>query len=170
MAGGQLFGKGKSVNKMFFLIVSLLIVCLFVCVALYKFSSSSGWEKINAVILRSELETLSQGLISSSSQGDSRISYKVNIEYKYSVGEQDYIGNNVYAGIGNVISDKHEAEKLVMQYTVGDNVSIYYDSVKPNNSALRSSKGFAWRLILVVVFIFVIGGVIFNFVLKNLDF
>ena len=165
-----MFGKYKLEKSVVFTIVFSLIVCAFVGVALYKFSSSSAWENVNAVITKSELETVSQGMMSNSSHGDSRISYKVNIEYKYSVGGEEYLGNSIYAGIGNMLSDKSEAKKLVEQYVVGDRVSIYYDPKTPQSSALRTSKGIALRLALVVIFILVLGGLIFKFVLKNLDF
>ena len=149
---------------------SILSVVLLVGVALYRFSSSAEWEKVNAVITKSELESVSQGMLASSSNGGNRISYKVNVEYVYSVSGVDYIGNNIYAGIGGMIADKAEAQNLIAQYALGDNVVIYYNLEDPNDSALRSSKGFVRRLVFVVVLILILGGAILSLVLKRLDF
>lgn len=152
------------------IISGVVFFAVFIGLALYKFESSSRWEKTTALITKSDLGVVSQGMMASSNNSDNRISYEVNIEYQYSVNGVKYTGTGIYAGIGKYLSDKSEASNLIDKHYVGSKSEVYYNPNKHSDSALYSSKGFAWSAIFVVSIIICLGVFIFSFVSKKLDF
>ncbi|WP_075186426.1 DUF3592 domain-containing protein [Teredinibacter haidensis] len=147
--------------------MNTLLVCLAVLVTgstLYLFLRSANWEAVRGKIVHSELKQISVGPNSARAKNSvgGVFDYRADIEYHYTVGEEQYIGRNIYPRIENTFSDERVAKESVSNYPKGLTLTVFYNPDNPGISCLITSKLLSIKqaVILVLAFLFVVAFVV----------
>ena len=98
---------------------------------------------------------------------DQSFNYKVNIRYEYSVDGQTFMGDQLTAGLPNIVTHKNDADDLLTTYSPDSISAIYYNPANPSQSALITGKSIpiAGFIIIGVMIIVIIVGI--SFIIKS---
>jgi hypothetical protein len=83
--------------------------------------------------------------------GNSRTTYKAEVEYDFAVEGKPQRGKRVRFG-GRIGGSQNQALEIVRRYPVGTAVSVFYDPAKPSQCTLEQSASGSNLLIFLGVF------------------
>jgi hypothetical protein len=128
----------------FLLVLGSLVMAAFGIHALILGLQTQTWPSAEGVILQSSAEHGSSARTSSE--------YYLNVQYRYSVGDQSYTGDNVTPGVSATLSEAEANDLISGRYAAGRPVPVYYDPQNPANAVLQPGiAGDAWLMIVVSV-------------------
>lgn len=90
------------------------------------------------------------------------IRYAVSLEYEYQVDGKTYTSQNIYPSDRDVISfsDQYSADQYLNEYSVGDELTIYYQPDNPEESYVEEDvPGLILPIFMFIMFS--IGGTVF---------
>jgi len=119
------------------------LVLVISIVRLYKFRASKTWLWTTGEITSCEMETKSRA-----GRGRS-IAYHAAIVYDYLVRGTRYSGKRICFGDYGSSNPNH-ARQILNRYPAGQQVSVYYNSSKPEDSVLERSLSWTVYLTLMV--------------------
>jgi hypothetical protein len=103
---------------------------------------AQAWPTVDGVITRSSVEH--------SSSARTATVYYLNVQYRYSVGEQSYTGDNVTPRLSATMSLVEANDLISGRYAVGQQVKVYYDPQNPSDAVLQPGiVGEAWLMIVL---------------------
>ena len=82
--------------------------------------------------------------------------FKTNIRYRYDVEDQVYVGERItFADYLPDTTSRNRVHRLVIEYSIGKTVSIYYHSEIPEISVLEPGIGSTFVFILLTMTMFI---------------
>ena len=120
-------------------IITFGIIIIIALVFFFVFSNSINWESTKGRINRIEIEEIYHHM-ETNREGRGMIDYKIHLEYSYTLDNQKHTGNQLIAGLPNIISDKSIATEFLEKYPVGSVVDVWYNPKNMNVSALETVK------------------------------
>ena len=146
------------------LIIPLVIALIIAAGAISLLLKSSQWPSVAATIVGSNITEIYHSPNSAITNNNNTHDYKIDIQYQHIIEGTTCTGNTLYAGLLNIMGSLLEAKAILEKFLVEKNTQIYYNSKKPQQSALliltSNKKGnpFALYLIGLVVVIFIGAG------------
>lgn len=74
---------------------------------------------------------------------DQLFNYKINIRYKYCVDGQTVMGDQLTAGLPNIVTHKNHADDLLTTYCPDSIIAVYYNPANPSEFSLITVKRFS---------------------------
>ncbi|MDF3126937.1 DUF3592 domain-containing protein [Rheinheimera sp. 1928-s] len=142
-------------SKTFFIVmfVGASIWCLYLGHIAIEGLKASGWPSVDGVITSGSAKRIDH----------SKERYIIEVEYKYSVGHKNFIGNRL--SNLNALLDSSEKDSALKRYSTDSSVKVHYDPNNPQNSYLVTGV----HLVTYVLWLACVGMVIFSAVhLKKL--
>lgn len=140
------------------LLVCLLFIILGIVFLLFSFycykksKDSEKWSKTKGQI--------SKAYMGKFTDSDS-VSYKVEIEYTYTVADKVYSSKRKYYGDHLLSSFYWSTKKLVDKYKIGDTIDVYYNPQNPKDAVLEQGVHFSVLVFFIASLVcFSIGGVL----------
>lgn len=99
-----------------------------------EMKQSAGWAATTGAIVRSER------LTEFDHEGNS---YKVELQYAYRVGQQDYAGTRITLD-DQATGESADADEDLKRFPVGRHVTVYYDPTSPDLSVLERKVSKIW--------------------------
>ena len=148
----------------------IVLVLLTFAVAAYgflKLSGSRDWISTQGKVTSASIEPIYRSNTQQSAVADQSFNYKVNIRYEYSVDGQTFMGDQLTAGLPNIVTHKNDADDLLTTYSPDSISAIYYNPANPSQSALITGKSIpiAGFIIIGVMIIVIIVGI--SFIIKS---
>ena len=150
----QLGPTGTRILGVIFILIGIPIV-YFTYGMYFGSSAAVNWTVLHGTILSKNVSAVySPG---SSGNQFNNYYYTPEVSYSYMLNGTLHYGNNIYASGNNFgYPTGQDAEAVIQNYTIGENVTVYYDPIGNGITALTTkSNGSANILILV----FLIGGI-----------
>ncbi|MBA4379859.1 MAG: hypothetical protein C0393_04105 [Anaerolinea sp.] len=117
-----------------------------------KAEASQGWPATQGQIIEARIAEST----STDSDGDTSTSYSPAVEYTYSVAGQEYKGNKITFGFTQGYGNYAKAQAALARYTLGAQVTVYYDPANPADAVLeRKAGGSTISLVLGIIFILI---------------
>jgi preprotein translocase subunit SecF len=150
--------------------VWIAIIVIVLAVVLYSFAklgSSRNWESTEGTVVSASIEEIYRNNTQQNQVGDQSFNYKVTISYQYKVGGQTFTGDQLTAGLPNIVSNRVDADDLLQKYVPNASAEIFYNPKQPNESALITGKSIpiAGFVIFGVMIILIGGGI--GFIVKS---
>lgn len=148
-------------------IVFVLITFAVAAYGFLKLSSSRNWISTQGKVTSASIEPIYKNNTQQSAVADQSFNYKVNIRYEYSVDGQTFMGDQLTAGLPNIVTHKNDADDLLTTYSPDSISAIYYNPANPSQSALITGKSIpiAGFIIIGVMIIVIIVGI--SFIIKS---
>lgn len=123
----------ENLNLTFSILFAMVGLVLFAIAVYFLIMAieTKSWVSTEGIILVSDVIRNSLG---SNSTG---ISYKPEICYSFLVGNKKYISNQIRSFINYYTSWSARAYKLTDKYPINSKITVYYNSVDPNESVLE---------------------------------
>lgn len=115
-----------------------------------KATESQNWPKVMGKITRAEiveeLDTDEEGFTSKT--------YKPEIEYQYTVGDNEFTSTRISFGGTRTYSSNKKAEETLTNYPLNESVSVFYNPQDSSESVLiQGTKGTMGLIIVGIVFL-----------------
>ena len=117
-------------------------------------AETKNWPTVEGVITFAELSR------TQNSEGNDM--YFANIEYSYTVEENEYTESTISTADGTT-SMKNMIKKQLRKYAKGTKVTVYYDPEFPNTAVLEPGAGFIFGLLLKLPLLFCVVSVLILF-------
>lgn len=146
------------------IILGLSVAVSIVILGIFFFMKSRSWPATEGLIVKSEVEQIYFSPSSTRGQQGGLSDYKLSLLYEYEVDGKKFTGNQLYAVLPNIFSDKTAADQMQKAYQENQVATVYYNPKKPSSSALITSSSIGIKAILIWAFLigfvalFVIGG------------
>jgi hypothetical protein len=122
-----------------FIISSWFVYTTFSVPMVEEAKVSESWPTTKGVITQSEIRQ---------SESDGTTMYAAEIRYDFTVETKSYSGGRISLTSGNsTTSSIKEVKKELQAYSVGANVTVYYDNELPNNAVLESGADFFTHIV-----------------------
>lgn len=151
----------RSNNPFAGLIIGLIFTPIGVALIIFwgwpvlsKAKESVNWPVVTGSVTRSE--------VAQKRDSDGDRTYRPDVEYKYSVDEEDFVGFDVYVASSSMwSSSRSSANETVRKYKVGKDVEVHYNPNDPADAVLEPGTNWMTYLPFGIGLIFaVIGGLI----------
>ncbi len=111
-----------------------------------RLAETNNWPSTNGVIISSDVG------IYRGTRRDIKLHYVAEIEFSYTVNNITYTSDRLNLfNYHTDFSDKSQAQRIVDNYYVGRNVTVYYDPSLPSLSVLELGGNWASPLLLTTV-------------------
>lgn len=101
------------------------------------FRDAAGWSFVTGVVTSAGVKMISR---------EGTDTFEPKVEYRYRVGDTDYVGGIIRPGLSEFGSQTKPAA-LIAAYPVGADVKVFYDPKDPSESALDTSwKGWGYHV------------------------
>ena len=118
---------------MFFISTVFLIMAMAFSVKYMINLNSNDWiftkGSINDISIESQFNSLS-------TRTGKRNTYQVKVNYFYIIAGEKYIGNNFFYKLPAEFDSRQEAEKFAKDYTIGEDINVFYQGSDPQQSCL----------------------------------
>lgn len=119
--------KAERGNILRVLVVSVIVIAAYSMWQKSTIYMSKSWLPVTATINESEIFL---------NQNRKLSLYKLRIEYSYNVQGIEYTGNRLYLDGEPESAHESEIQSLVIKYTPGSQVEVFYEPENPSNSAV----------------------------------
>lgn len=113
--------------------------------------ASESWPTVQGSVTESQLE---------SHTDDGSTTYSVHVIYEYTVQGQQLDSDRVWFGGDYSTSDRSGMQKIVRDYPIGKQVTVYYSPDDPTESVLLPGAYFSTYIIFVVGMVFLVAGAV----------
>ena len=128
---------------------------------LSKSMETKNWSTTGGVILTSEISSHQESERDSNGHYRMVTYYSVNIVYQYIVNGFNYSCSRVSYSTFDSTSDHNEAQQLANKYSVGKNVTVYYNPNNPSEAVLETGSTNITYVFLILGVILTIAGIVF---------
>lgn len=123
------------------IVIAALVAGVAAAITLGKFASSGKWSQTEGVVRNAEIEVLDTRPDSPRGTGTGyAVQYRVNIVYEYSAGEGTITGDDLFAGIPPIFSERSNAEEMLDRFRPGEPVTVFFNPQNPAESCLITGK------------------------------
>lgn len=122
-----------SMEALFFNIF-LVVAFIVAAMGLYNLKTSESWKEIKGQITKLEM---SENFNRYNSTNRNVVEFPVDVTFEYTVADKKYQGSKIFAGLPNVFTDHEEAKKFMDEYQDKKEISVYYNTKNPDESALK---------------------------------
>ncbi|MBN1808753.1 MAG: DUF3592 domain-containing protein [Planctomycetes bacterium] len=158
---GRKSSAGGSSGNPWFLLIFVVVgagLAVYGNSVVAKAKASAGWPSAKGRIERSSLDSRRTRSTDSRGHGRETTSYYADIMYSYTVDGRKYSGGKVRYGASS--TSRAAADKLVEKYRAGEDVDVYYDPAKPEESVLEPGAVWQSYLMLGIGILLAIGGLL----------
>lgn len=148
----------------------IVLVLLTFAVAAYGFSKLSGsrdWISTQGKVTSASIEPIYRSNTQQSAVADQSFNYKVNIRYEYSVNGQTFMGDQLTAGLPNIVTHKNDADDLLTTYSPDSIKAVYYNPANPSESALITGKSIPIAGFIIIGIMIIVIVVSISFIIKS---
>lgn len=138
--------KDQSIKTGLFMVVAGAACLAYFGWIYFQQAAAASWPTATAQVVTSDVD---QGMTLAGRRGV-RDTFYARIEYRYSVGSQDYTGSELWFDSEPMSTDRSEMEKLTSEYHVGKKITIYYEPGNPRRAVVLPGKNTAlakWAMI-----------------------
>jgi len=124
----------------------IIFLIVFASHMIYEYNTLKSWKSVTGKIIKADLEYAV----------NEDFKYYLDIEYTYSVNGESFTESRI-----NIVDDSYaldEAKEKLQDYTVGKDITVFYNPENPERAVLNKGLSFQFFVIVFAALAFTWGG------------